>query len=136
MKKWFLNIRHIPTCHGVDEGPGIPWAHGREKTLPIPLEDVTADWVDKYGFKTKAAALRALRARPSIEDKYWREEGTVESREVPDNRLSYKIYRCYEIVIVDKDGNEVGECNYCYGTRADAEDMARHELKIARMENP
>jgi len=45
--------------------------------------------------------------------------------------VKYKIYKCYEIVILDDDDNEVGECNYCYGTRADAEEMAKHELEIA-----
>ena len=49
-------------------------------------------------------------------------------------KLRYKIYKCYEIVILDEEDNEVGECNYCYGTRKDAEEMAKHELKLALME--
>lgn len=48
-------------------------------------------------------------------------------------KLHYKIYRCYEIVILDEEENEVGECNYCYGTKADAIEMAKHELEIQNL---
>lgn len=48
--------------------------------------------------------------------------------------VKYKIYKCYEIVILDAEDNEIGNANYCYGTRKDAEEMAKHELKIAKMD--
>lgn len=134
MKKWFLKINHIPISKGVDEGPGIAWAHGKGDALPIPMDELSVDWLMKYGFKTKAVALRALRARGNAGDSFWREEATIDSRDVPDVGLHYKIYRCYEIVILDENGNQVGESDYCYGDRKFAEETARYDLKMREEE--
>jgi hypothetical protein len=45
--------------------------------------------------------------------------------------LHYKIYKCYEIVILDNDGNQVGETEYCYGNRETAEQWASESLETA-----
>lgn len=49
-------------------------------------------------------------------------------------KIKYKIYRCYEIIIEDKDGNQIGESEYIYTDRNDAKKRAEEMLKEAEME--
>lgn len=44
-------------------------------------------------------------------------------------KVKYKIYRCYEITIEDKDGNQVRESEFIYTTRTDAKKRAEEMLK-------
>ncbi len=110
------------------------WAYGKGGERVKWPDGVTDDWLRDNGFATKAAAVRAAGGRDLLSKREWRNRILIEHRDIGDRGLRYKIYRCYEIVILDRDGNEVGNANYCYGTKADAEDMAKHELKLAMME--
>ena len=137
MKKvWYLLVEHVPTLrNGEPDGDPILWAHGKGDSC-VPPEEVNTEWLEKNGFRTESSAIRtSYRATAKYRDDFWSVGNVwVTSGEIPDSKLHYKIYRCYEIVILDDDENEIGNSNYCYGTRADAEAMARHELKIAEME--
>lgn len=137
MKKvWYLSVEHVPIKRdGTPDGPAIIWAHGKGDAAVV-LEEVTEDWLKANAFKTEASAIRtSYRARSKYKDAFW-DVGNVYvfPAEIPDERLHYKIYKCYEIVIQDEDGNEIGEASYCYGSKEDAEKMAKRELKIALME--
>ena len=44
--------------------------------------------------------------------------------------LKYKIYRCYEIVILDEHDNQIGDSDYVYTDRKDAKACAEHRLQI------
>lgn len=135
-KVWYLSVEHVPTLmNGDPEGPSVIWAHGKGNSAVAP-EKVNEEWLKANAFKTEASAIRtSYRARAKYRDKFW-DIGNVYvvPAEIAEEKLHYRIYRCYEIVIEDRDGNEIGNVNYCYGTRADAEEMAKHELKIALME--
>lgn len=85
----------------------------------IAEDDATPDWYAKHGYKSVGAALRQRRIGMRIDEV-----------EVPDIQYTYEIYRCYEIIIRDKDGNQVGDAQYWYGTRKGAEDLGDHELQI------
>lgn len=50
-------------------------------------------------------------------------------------KLKYKIYRCYEVRIEDKDGNQIGESEYIYTDRKDAKKRAEEMLKEAENES-
>ena len=49
-------------------------------------------------------------------------------------KLKYKIYKCYEVIIEDKDGNQIGESEFIYTTRTDAKKRAEEMLKEAESE--
>ena len=132
---WYLNVEHIPTFEGNVDGPSVFWAHGKGGRA-IPEEDVTEEWLKENSFKTEAAAIRsAHKASAKYKDKLW-DVGNVSvvPATIPDEKLHYRIYRCYEIVIEDSEGNQVGHSDYCYGTRKDAEIAAKHHLKMTKME--
>ena len=133
MKKvWYLSVEHVPTLmNGDPEGPAVVWAHGKGNSAVAP-EEVNEEWLRENAFKTEASAIRtAYRAKEKYKDKYW-DVGKVYvvPAETPEEKLHYKIFRCYEIVLLDENDNEVGESNYCYGTRADAEKMAKREVEV------
>ena len=50
-------------------------------------------------------------------------------------KLRYKIYKCYEVIIEDKDGNQIGESEYIYTTRTDAKQRAEEMLREAEYES-
>ena len=128
MKKWYWRF---DTAR--DGEPREWWAYGKGGERVRWPDGVTDDWLSEHGFKTRAAAVRSAGGVDLLRMREWRHRILIDSRDLPESGLHYKIYRCYEIVILDKDGNEVGECNYCYGTKSDAESMAKHELKIAEL---
>ena len=103
------------------------WVYGKGNA-GIRRDDVTTEWLDRHGYGSLGAATRQLKNHPCGSGAY------VESWKTPDSVLRYKIYRCYEIVIVDPEGNQVGETDYCYGTRKDAEIAAEHHLRMTKME--
>ena len=129
MTKWFwiFDVSPNPDVHkwfAIGKGDNrVPWPEG-----------VTDDWLREYGLETKAAAVRSAGGRRLIDSCEWRKRIVIKSKELPDPGLHYKIYRCYEIVILDDDGNQVGECEYSYGTKALAESQAKHSLKMAMMD--
>lgn len=49
-------------------------------------------------------------------------------------KLKYKIYKCYEVAIIDKNDNQIGESEYIYTTSTDAKKRAEEMLKEAEME--
>ena len=49
-------------------------------------------------------------------------------------KLKYEIHRCYEVFVVDKDGNQIGESEYIYTDRTDAKKRAEEMLKEAETE--
>ena len=109
------------------------WAYGKGgERVPWP-DGVTDDWLREHGFKTRAAAVRAAGGTDLIRKREWRNRILIEHRDLPNADYHYRIYKCYEIVIEDAEGNEIGEINYCHGTKADAERMAKRELKLATM---
>lgn len=133
MKIWYLEVDHIPVEGWNKYGPAIPWAHGK-KDVAVGVCEMTVDWLRVNGFKTKAAAVRAAFRVNDWDNPSWKHSPPrVTCAEVPDRNLRYKIYRCYEIVILDSEGNAVKESDYCYTTRADAEKLARHEIEILEM---
>lgn len=131
MKKvWIIKV---PKTAWTNDGKSyeIPWIYGRGEASILEA-DVTDEWLREHGYRSETAAKSGLKAMPWRKNNPYPKYGsTIESRDVPEGNLHYKIYRCYEIVIVDSEGNEIGNSNYCYGSRADAEAMAIHELKIA-----
>ena len=124
MKKWYWR----QDCSGTPERDW--WAYGKGGERAHWPEEVTDDWLREFGFSTRAATVRAAGGNHLI-NIYKR---LLDSREVEDNGLRYEIYRCYEIVILDKDGNQIGESDYVYTGRADAVSMAKHKLKMAKEE--
>ena len=120
-KRWFWDG---------NEYVDVPMIYGK-KDCAIEESRLTDDWLLAHGYRSEGAATRGL---GSIN---WREktpcrdrEAYAEYKDVEAPPLRYKIYRCFEIVILDKDGNQVGESDYVYTSRKDAEDMAIHKLKM------
>lgn len=130
MTKWFWRWDG-----NINDGTGVDWrAHGKDGvSVPWP-EGVTDDWLRKYGFKTRAAAVRSAGGNYMFNGPAWKGHTAIESKDIDDNGLHYRIYRCYEIVILDAEENQIGDSNYCYGTRTDAERDAEHYLKLTEME--
>ena len=48
--------------------------------------------------------------------------------------LKYKIYRCYEVMVVDNAGNQIGESEFIYTDRSDAKKRAEEMLAEAETE--
>lgn len=46
-------------------------------------------------------------------------------------KLKYKIYRCYEVAVYDKDDNQIGESEFIYTDRKSAKERAEAMLKEA-----
>ena len=103
------------------------WAYGKGGEKVRWPDGPSDDWLREFGFSTRAAAVR------SAGGNYLVNKGIVllDSRNIPDVGLRYEIHRCYEIVILDKKGNQVGESDYVYTCRADAEDLAKDMLRTA-----
>jgi len=132
MKKVFVIMQNCKVSPGSLEEE--EWAYGKNDTA-VRLKDLTQEWLSRNGFLSEAAALRQVRRLPWWRTHPWSSFGAiVESFSVPGHKLHYEIYHPYEIVIRDKDGNQVGDSQYWYGTRAQAEELAEHELTIAEME--
>lgn len=132
MKKVFVLTRTIVPYNSLEEEV---WLYGKHDSL-IRRKDVTKAWLSKNGFLSEGAALKQMYRLP-----YWKNKPkgnatstAIESFEVPEHELHWEIYRPFEIVIRDKDGNQVGETQYCYGTRAQAEELADHELELLEQE--
>lgn len=132
MKKVFVIVanRRVSTT-SLDEEK---WAYGKHDSA-VRYKDLTKAWLSKNGFLSAGAAVRQIDRLP-----WWKNKpcssrnASVEEFEVPKHELHYEICHPYEIIILDKDGNQVGDIQYCYGTRSQAEKMAERELTIAEME--
>lgn len=132
MKKVFVIMQNCKVSPGSLEEEA--WVYGKRDSA-IPHRDLTKGWLSRNGFNSSGAAVRQVRRLPWWGKHPWSSSGaTVLELPVPEHELHYEIYRPYEIVIRDNDGNQVGETQYCYGTRAQAEELAEHELTIAEME--
>ena len=136
MKKvWVLLVEHVPVWDGKRSGSSVTWVHGKGDSK-TGLADMTTEWLEENSFKTEAAAIRSsYRAKAKYKDDFW-DVGKVivHPAEIPSKKLHYRLYRCYEVDIVDDEGNRVGETQYCYGTKKDAERFARREIKMMEVE--
>lgn len=127
MKKVFV-IRY--EVYEIEPNVKQTWIRGR-RGQKIRFGNLTKSWLNKNGFLSEGAAVRQLKLLGSTERWSCGDGACVESFEVPERELHYEIYRPYEIVILDKDGNQVGDTQYCYGSRAQAESLAEYEVEIA-----
>ena len=132
MKKVFVIVQNCKVSPGSLEEEA--WVYGKHDAA-IPYRDLTKGWLSRSGFNSSGAAARQIRRLP-----WWGKHpcsssgATILELNVREHELHYEIYHPYEIVIRDKDGNQVGETQYCYGSRSQAEELAEHELTIAEME--
>lgn len=124
MKKWYWRRRASGSSFS------DWWAYGKGGEKVRWPHEVTDDWLREFGFATRAAAVRAAGGNYMIN----MFKCLIDSREIDDDGLHYEIYRCYEIVIRDKDGNQIGESDYVYTGHADAVSMAKHKLKMTKEE--
>jgi len=117
-----------------NEWVDVPWVYGK-KDAAITEAHVSPEWLMQYGYNSEGAAVRQISRLPWWKNQPCSSHGAaVVEAVVPDRKLHYKIYRCYEIVILDDEDNQIGESGYCYGSRKDAELTAQHELKMTLMD--